>query len=67
MARLSLCWRVATTFGLSLLLVASLFAVATWQLASSYMLGQREQSTTAQVAVNVRLVEQTLRGRRRAR
>jgi signal transduction histidine kinase len=61
MARLSLRWRVGIAFGLSSLLVASLFAVATWQLASSYMLGQREQSTTAQVAVNVRLVEQTLR------
>lgn len=61
LARLSLRWRVAIAFGFSSLLVASLFAVATWQLASSYMFRQREQSTTAQVAVNVRLIEQTLR------
>ena len=60
MARLSLRWRVAVAFGLSSLLVASLFAVVTWQLASNYMLHQREQSTTAQVAVNERLIEQTL-------
>lgn len=60
MARLSLRWRVAVAFGLSSLLVASLFAVVTWQLASHYMLAQREQSTTAQAVVNERLVEQTL-------
>jgi signal transduction histidine kinase len=61
MARLSLRWRVAVAFGLSSLLVATLFAVVTWQLASNYMLHQREQSTTAQAAVNERIVEQTLR------
>ncbi len=61
MARLSLRWRVAVAFGLSSLLVASLFAVVTWQLASNYMLAQREQSTTAQAAVNERIIEQTLR------
>jgi two-component system sensor histidine kinase MtrB len=61
MARLSLRWRVAVAFGLSSLLVASLFAVVTWQLASNYMLHQREQSTTAQAAVNERIIEQTLR------
>ena len=63
MARLSLRWRVAVAFGLSSLLVASLFAVVTWQLASSYMLRQREQSTIAQAVVNERIVEQTLRVR----
>lgn len=61
MLRLSLRWRVAVAFGLSSLVVSSLFAVATWHLASSYMLLQREQSVTAQAAANVRLVEATLR------
>jgi len=60
MLRLSLRWRVAVAFGLSSLVVASLFAAATWHLASSYMLGQREQSVTAQAVANVRLVEATL-------
>jgi two-component system sensor histidine kinase MtrB len=61
MLRLSLRWRVAVAFGLSSLVVASLFAVATWHLASSYMLGQREQSVTAQAVANARLVEGALR------
>lgn len=61
MLRLSLRWRVAVAFGLSSLVVASLFAGVTWQLASDYMLRQREQSVTAQAAANVRLVETTLR------
>ena len=61
MVRLSLRWRVAVAFGLSSLLVASLFAVATWQLASDYMLEQRQRSTSAQAAVHVRLVEEALR------
>ena len=61
MLRLSLRWRVAVAFGLTSLVVSSLFAIATWHLASSYMLRQREQSVTAQAAANVRLVEATLR------
>lgn len=61
MVRLSLRWRVAVAFGLGSLLVASLFAVATWHLASEYMLRGRQQSVAALAAVNVRLVEETLR------
>ncbi|MDP8971277.1 MAG: HAMP domain-containing histidine kinase [Actinomycetota bacterium] len=61
MVRLSLRWRVVVAFGLSSLLLTSLFAVATWQLASGYMLRQREQSATAQAEIHLRLVEETLR------
>jgi len=61
MVRLSLRWRVAVAFGLSSLLVASLFAVATWHLASEYLLRGRQQNAAALAAANARLVEETLR------
>ncbi|WP_214364406.1 sensor histidine kinase [Pseudonocardia sp. H11422] len=58
---LSLRWRVAVAFGLASLLVTGLLGFAIWNLASSYMLAQREQSATRQAAVNARLVGESLR------
>ncbi|OXM75131.1 HAMP domain-containing histidine kinase [Amycolatopsis thermalba] len=58
---LSLRWRVAVAFGLGSFLVSGLFALATWNLASGYMLDQRLQSATQQAAVNARLVEEAIR------
>ncbi len=59
--RLSLRWRVAIAFGLASVAVASLIGVATWKLATTYMLEQRRQSTTLQASVNARLVDASLR------
>ncbi|RDI34394.1 sensor histidine kinase [Lentzea flaviverrucosa] len=59
--RLSLRWRVAAAFGLGSVLVTSLLAIATWNLASDYMLRQRVQATTRQAEVNLRLVEEAVR------
>ncbi len=59
--RLSLRWRVAIAFGVASVAVASLIGVATWKLATSYMLEQRKQSTTLQASVNARLVDASLR------
>ncbi|MFJ8962570.1 sensor histidine kinase [Lentzea sp. NPDC102401] len=59
--RLSLRWRVAAALGLGSVLVTSLLAIATWNLASDYMLRQRVQATTRQAEVNLRLVEQAVR------
>lgn len=59
--RLSLRWRVALAFGLGALLLTGLFAVVTWNLASSYMLRQREALAAQQAEVNVRLVDDALR------
>ncbi|SEQ86704.1 Signal transduction histidine kinase [Lentzea xinjiangensis] len=59
--RLSLRWRVAAALGLGSLLVTSLLAIATWNLASDYMLRQRVQATTRQAEVNLRLVEGAVR------
>ncbi|MEO6090183.1 MAG: HAMP domain-containing sensor histidine kinase [Umezawaea sp.] len=59
--RLSLRWRVATALGAGSLLVTSVLAAATWNLASGYMLRQREQSAVRQAEVNVRLVDDSLR------
>jgi hypothetical protein len=58
---MSLRWRVAVAFGLCSVLVTGVLAVVTWQLASDYMLSQREISTTRQAEVNVRLVDAALR------
>jgi signal transduction histidine kinase len=58
--RLSLRWRVAAAFGLGSLLLTTVMAVATWQLASDYMLQQREQGALRQAEVNVRLVDGAL-------
>ncbi len=59
--KLSLRWRVAIAFGLASVAVASLIGVATWKLATTYMLEQRRQSTTLQASVNARLVDASLR------
>ncbi|GAA3231000.1 HAMP domain-containing sensor histidine kinase [Pseudonocardia petroleophila] len=61
MTRLSLRWRVALAFGLGALLFTGVFATATWNLASGYMLRQRETSASLQAELNVRLVEASLR------
>ncbi|MFD4640059.1 ATP-binding protein [Lentzea sp. NPDC058436] len=58
--KLTLRCRVALSFGLGLLVVTSVLAVATWNLASGSMLRQREASATRQAEVNVRLVERSL-------
>ncbi len=58
--RLTLRWRVATAFGLGSLLLAGILAAATWNLASDYMLRQRELSTVRQAEVNARLVANSL-------
>lgn len=55
--------RVGVAFALVSMTVTGLLAIATWNLASGYLLSQREQSATRQAMVNVRLVEQSLRGR----
>ncbi|GLZ31664.1 two-component sensor histidine kinase [Lentzea sp. NBRC 105346] len=60
MRRLSLHWRVALILGFGTLLVTSVLAIATWNLASGYMLRQREGSAVRQAEVNVRLVEKSL-------
>ena len=59
--RLSLRWRVAVSFGLGSLVITGILATATWNLASGYMLRQRELSATAQTEVNVHLVDNALR------
>lgn len=59
--RLSLRWRVAVAFGLASVAVASLIGIATWRLATTYMLEQRRQSATLQATVNARLVDASLR------
>lgn len=61
MLRLSLRWRVALVLGAGSLLLTSAMAVLVWNLASGYMLRQREQSATRQAEVNVRLVDEALR------
>lgn len=58
---LSLRWRVAVAFGLVALVLTGALAVVTWNLASGYMLRQREDGAVLQTAVNVRLVEGVLR------
>ncbi|ANZ42045.1 two-component sensor histidine kinase [Lentzea guizhouensis] len=58
--RLTLRWRVTLAFGFGLLVVTSVLAFATWNIASGYMLRQREASATRQAEVNVRLVERSL-------
>lgn len=56
----SLRWRVALAFGLVTTAVAGLLSIATWQLASSYMLEQRERGATSQAVVDARLVADSL-------
>ncbi|MEU4806280.1 HAMP domain-containing sensor histidine kinase [Actinosynnema sp. NPDC023587] len=59
--RLSMRWRVAAALGMVSLLVTSTLAVGVWNLASGYMLRQREQSAIRQAEVNARLVDRSLR------
>ena len=59
--RLSLRWRVAIAFGLASVAVASLIGVATWKLATTYMLEQRRQRAILQASVNARLVDASVR------
>lgn len=58
---LSLRWRVAIAFGLGSVLLAGVLATVTWNLASSYMLRQREDTAVQQATVNVRLIDGSLR------
>ncbi len=60
LSRLSLRWRVAFALGLGSLLITSVLAVAVWNLASGYMLRQREQSAVRQAEANARLVDRVL-------
>lgn len=58
--RLTLRWRVAVTFGVASLAVASILGLITLRLASEYMLDQRQQSANLQATVNQRLVETSI-------
>jgi signal transduction histidine kinase len=58
--RLSLRWRVALTLGAGTLLLTGILAVVTWNLASGYMLRQREARALLQAEVNVQLLDAAL-------
>ncbi|HSK61805.1 MAG TPA: ATP-binding protein [Actinomycetospora sp.] len=57
---MSLRWRVALAFGLVTTAVAGLLAVATWHLASGYMLDQRVRGATNQAVADARLIADNL-------
>lgn len=59
--KLTLRWRVAAGFGLGSLLLTGVLAMATWRLASEYMLDQRESIVVRQAEVNVVLVARQIR------
>lgn len=59
--RPSLRQRLALAFGACLLLVTGVPALVTWDLATGYMVAQRERSVAAQAEVNARLVDGSLR------
>jgi len=59
--RLTLRWRVAITLGFITFALTGLLAVITWNLATGYMQGQREESANRQAAVNLRLIEASIR------
>ncbi|MGH3737022.1 MAG: ATP-binding protein [Micromonosporaceae bacterium] len=61
MSRLPLRARVMAWFGLVCLVVTSVLAFGTWQLATSYMQDQRIDGAVRQTMVNARLVQTTLR------
>jgi signal transduction histidine kinase len=61
MSRFPLRARVMAWFSLVSLIVSGALAFATWQLATGYMIDQRERSAVAQAAGNARLVEAALR------
>jgi two-component system sensor histidine kinase MtrB len=52
--------RVMSAFGVISVVVSGIVAILTWQLCSSYMLTQRQNSAVRQATVNARLVEQAL-------
>jgi two-component system sensor histidine kinase MtrB len=52
--------RVVAAFALGSVAVSAVVAVATWNLATGYMLQQREQSVSRQALVNARLVDTRL-------
>lgn len=56
----SLRWRVALAFGLVTITVAGLLSLVTWQMASSYMVEQRQRGASTQAAVAARLVTDNL-------
>lgn len=56
MVRVSLRWRVAVAFGLTSLLLTGVLSGVIWNLASGYMLRQREAGAIRQAEVNVRLI-----------
>lgn len=62
--RLPLRWRVAVAFALSSLLVTGLLALATWELASNFMLAQRHDSAQLQFSANSRLATTYLKRHR---
>lgn len=59
--RLPLRLRVTLAFGLACGILTGILAIATFHLATAYMLNQREQSAVRQAQVNARLVESSLR------
>jgi two-component system, OmpR family, sensor histidine kinase MtrB len=59
--KFTLRWRVAVAFGLGSLLLTAVLALATWRLASGYLLEQRESSVARQAEVNALLVALELR------
>ncbi|MCE0764519.1 HAMP domain-containing histidine kinase [Pseudonocardia kujensis] len=58
--RLPLRWRIAVAFAVVSLAITGLLALATWHLASGFLLAKREQGATMQAAVDARLVQETL-------
>ena len=60
MSRLTLRTRVMASFGLVSLVVAGTLALATWHLATGYMVDQRERSAITQATGNARLVQAAL-------
>ncbi|ODU03893.1 MAG: hypothetical protein ABS81_12515 [Pseudonocardia sp. SCN 72-86] len=52
---------MAVAFVLVSMVVTGLLATVTWNLASGYLVSQREESATRQASVNVLLVEEALR------
>ncbi|HUQ58227.1 HAMP domain-containing sensor histidine kinase [Lentzea sp.] len=57
--RLTLRRRVTLSFGFGLLVVTSVLAFATWNLATGYLLRHREAGATRQAELNARLVERS--------
>ena len=60
LARIPVRRRVVAALSLGAAAVSALVAVATWNITTGYMLGQREESVTRQALVNARLVDGAL-------